>query len=100
LNRGITTVKVSDVTDVKKIAKKLMKKMFKSKVKDITVGSSRLSGYRWTAYVKATFADGSAGLWKMVISATNGKVILFEPAHQRVQRTSRPAKRSRTTESK
>jgi hypothetical protein len=94
---GDTTVKVSDVTDVKKVVQKLMKKMFKGRVNEFMVGSSSLSNYRWYTVVRVSFTDGTIGLWRVVISATNGKVISFEPIKQGGQRPSHPPRTRRPT---
>ncbi len=84
---GIVTVKVGDVTDVKKVVDKLIKKMFKGQVREVMIGSSSLSNYKWYTVVRVTFNDGKMGLWRVVISATNGNVIQFEPMKQGAPRS-------------
>jgi hypothetical protein len=69
-----------------------MKKMFKGKVRDLMVGSSSLSNYRWYTVVRVSFTDGTIGLWRVVISATNGKVISFEPIKQGPKKASHPTR--------
>ncbi|MCW4026005.1 MAG: hypothetical protein NWE76_00795 [Candidatus Bathyarchaeota archaeon] len=85
------------MTDVKKVVDKLIKKMFKGNVREVMIGSSSLSSYRWYTVVRVTFNDGKMGLWRVVISATNGNVIQFEPMKQGAPRSQPSSKKARST---
>ena len=71
--------KVTDVSHVKKVAQKFMKKMYGGSVAEVVPYSSTFAGQTWIAYVKVSFTDKPEGYWKLVISSQKGNVIHFEP---------------------